>query len=36
MKNRTLVEMARMMLDENRTPTHFWADAISTTCYISN
>jgi hypothetical protein len=35
-KNRTLVEMARMMLDEHRTPRHFWADAISTACYISN
>jgi hypothetical protein len=35
-KNRTLVEMARMMLNEHRTPRHFWADAISTTCYISN
>jgi hypothetical protein len=28
-KNRTLVEMAR-------TPRRFWADAISTACYISN
>jgi hypothetical protein len=28
--------MPRMMLDEHRTPTRFWADAISTTCYISN
>jgi hypothetical protein len=35
-KNRTLVEMARTMLDEHRTPRHFWADAISTACYISN
>jgi hypothetical protein len=35
-KNRTLVEMARTMLDEHRTPRRFWADAISTTCYISN
>jgi hypothetical protein len=35
-KNRTLVEMARMILDEHMTPTHFWAEAISTTCYISN
>jgi transposase InsO family protein len=33
-KNRTLVEMASMMIDEHRTPKHFWADAISTTCYI--
>jgi transposase InsO family protein len=29
-KNRTLVEMARMMLDEHRTPKRFWVDAIST------
>jgi transposase InsO family protein len=35
-KNHTLVEMARMMLNEHRTPRHFWADAISTACYISN
>jgi hypothetical protein len=28
--------MARTMLDEHRTPRHFWVDAISTTCYISN
>jgi transposase InsO family protein len=35
-KNRTLVEMARTMFDEHRTPRRFWADAISTTCYISN
>jgi hypothetical protein len=35
-KNCTLVEMARTMFDEHRTPRHFWADAISTTCYISN
>jgi transposase InsO family protein len=35
-KNRTLVEMARTMLNEHSTPKRFWADAISTTCYISN
>jgi transposase InsO family protein len=35
-KNHTLVEMARMMLDEHRTPGRFWADAISIACYISN
>jgi hypothetical protein len=34
-KNRTLVEMARMMLNEHRTPRRIWADAISTACYIS-
>jgi hypothetical protein len=35
-KNRTLVEMARTMHNEPKTPRHFWADAISTVCYISN
>jgi transposase InsO family protein len=35
-KNCTLVEMARMMLNEHRTPMHFWTDAISTAYYISN
>jgi hypothetical protein len=35
-KNRTLVEMARTMLDEHVTPRRFWADAISTAWYISN
>lgn len=35
-KNRTLVEMARTMLDEHSTPKRFWAEAISTACYVSN
>jgi hypothetical protein len=35
-KNRTLVEMARTMLNEHRTPRRFWVDGISTACYISN
>jgi hypothetical protein len=35
-KNHTLVEMARAMLDEHKTHRRFWADAISTACYISN
>jgi hypothetical protein len=35
-KNHTLVEMVRTMLNEHRTPRRFWADAISTACYISN
>jgi hypothetical protein len=35
-KNCTLVEMARTILDEHRTPRRFWADAISTAYYISN
>ncbi|WVZ52622.1 hypothetical protein U9M48_003665 [Paspalum notatum var. saurae] len=35
-KNCTLVEMARMMLDEHRTPRRFWAEAANTACYIAN
>ncbi|WVZ70222.1 hypothetical protein U9M48_018903 [Paspalum notatum var. saurae] len=35
-KNRTLVEMARTMLDEHRTPRHFWAEAVNTARYIAN
>jgi hypothetical protein len=35
-KNRTLCEMARMMLDEHRTPRRFWAEALNTVCYVSN
>ncbi|WVZ80221.1 hypothetical protein U9M48_027714 [Paspalum notatum var. saurae] len=35
-KNRTLVELARTMLDEHRTPRRFWAEAVNTACYIAN
>nr|ABA97303.1 retrotransposon protein, putative, unclassified, expressed [Oryza sativa Japonica Group] len=35
-KNRVLVEMARTMLDEYKTPRKFWAEAINTACYVSN
>ncbi|WVZ75940.1 hypothetical protein U9M48_023953 [Paspalum notatum var. saurae] len=35
-KNRTLVEMARMMFDEHRTPRRFWAEAVNMACYIAN
>jgi hypothetical protein len=35
-KNHTLVVMARIMLDAHRTSRRFWADAISTACYISD
>ncbi len=35
-KNRSLVEMARTMLDEYHTPRKFWAKAVNTACYISN
>jgi transposase InsO family protein len=36
MKNKTLCEMARTMLDEHRTPRRFWAEAVNTACYLSN
>jgi hypothetical protein len=32
-KNRTLLDMARTMLDEYKTPDWFWAVAINTACY---
>jgi transposase InsO family protein len=35
-KNRTLCEMARTMLDEHRTPKRYWAEAVNTSCYVSN
>ena len=35
-KNRTLVEMARTMLDEYKTPRRFWIEAIDTACHIIN
>nr|ABB47647.2 retrotransposon protein, putative, Ty1-copia subclass [Oryza sativa Japonica Group] len=35
-KIRVLVEMARTMLDEYKTPRKFWPEAINTACYISN
>jgi transposase InsO family protein len=35
-KNRTLVEMVRTMLNEHRTLRRFWANVISTACYICN
>jgi IS30 family transposase len=35
-KNRTLCEMARMMLDEHRTPRRFWAEVVNTVWYVSN
>ena len=35
-KNRTLMEMARTMLHEYSLPLYFWAEAVNTSCYISN
>ncbi|GJY73057.1 putative ribonuclease H-like domain-containing protein [Tanacetum coccineum] len=35
-KNRTLIEAARTMLADSFLPNTFWAEAISTTCYVFN
>jgi transposase InsO family protein len=35
-KNRTLIEMARSMLDEYKVLDSFWAEAINTACHASN
>jgi hypothetical protein len=35
-KNITLLDMARTMLDEYKTPDRFWAEAIKTACYSIN
>ncbi|WVZ75992.1 LOW QUALITY PROTEIN: hypothetical protein U9M48_024000 [Paspalum notatum var. saurae] len=35
-KNHTLIEMARTMLDEHRTPRRFWAEVVNMACYIAN
>jgi transposase InsO family protein len=35
-KNRTLLDMARTMLDEYKTSNRFWAEAINTVCYSIN
>ncbi|GJW81705.1 putative ribonuclease H-like domain-containing protein [Tanacetum coccineum] len=33
-RNRTLIEAARPMLSDSKLPTTFWAEAVSTACYI--
>ncbi|GJR12031.1 retrovirus-related pol polyprotein from transposon TNT 1-94 [Tanacetum coccineum] len=35
-KNRTLIEAARTMLANSFLPNTFWADAVSTACYVLN
>ncbi|GKA63354.1 putative ribonuclease H-like domain-containing protein [Tanacetum coccineum] len=35
-KNRTLIEAARTMLADSKFPTTFWAEAVSTACYVQN
>ncbi|GJZ05569.1 ribonuclease H-like domain-containing protein [Tanacetum coccineum] len=33
---RTLIKAARTMLDDSKLPTTFWAEAVSTACYVQN
>jgi transposase InsO family protein len=35
-KNMTLIDMARTMLDEYRTPERFWSEAVNIACYAIN
>ena len=35
-KNRSLEKLARTMLNEYDVPKYFWADAVSTACYVLN
>ncbi|GJZ57699.1 ribonuclease H-like domain-containing protein [Tanacetum coccineum] len=35
-RNRTLIEAARTMLADSKLPTTFWAETVSTTCYVQN
>jgi transposase InsO family protein len=35
-KNRSLCEMAWMMLDEHRTPRRYWAEAVKTAYHVGN
>jgi hypothetical protein len=35
-KNRTLIDMARTMLGEFKTPERFWSEAMNTACHAMN
>ncbi|GJY81895.1 putative ribonuclease H-like domain-containing protein [Tanacetum coccineum] len=35
-RNRTLIEAARTMLADSKLPTTFWAEAVSTACYVKD
>jgi transposase InsO family protein len=35
-KNRTLIDMARTMLGEYKTPERFWSEAVNTACHAIN
>jgi len=35
-KKKSLEELERTILNESSLPKYFWADAVSTTCYVMN
>ncbi|GJY91815.1 putative ribonuclease H-like domain-containing protein [Tanacetum coccineum] len=35
-RNRTLIKAAKTMLADSKLPTTFWAEAVSTACYVQN
>ncbi|GJX30987.1 putative ribonuclease H-like domain-containing protein [Tanacetum coccineum] len=35
-RNRTIIKAARTMLADSKLPTTFWAEAVSTACYVQN
>nr|GFA96547.1 putative ribonuclease H-like domain-containing protein [Tanacetum cinerariifolium] len=35
-RNKTLIEAVRTILADSKLPTTFWAEAVSTTCYVQN
>ncbi|KAI3733240.1 hypothetical protein L1987_64460 [Smallanthus sonchifolius] len=35
-KNRTLIEMARIVLSDSKLPVTFWAEAVNTACHVLN
>jgi transposase InsO family protein len=35
-KNRTLIDMARTMVGEYKTPKRFWSEAVNTSCHTIN
>jgi transposase InsO family protein len=35
-KNRTLIEVARAMLDEYKTPTNYWTEVVNMACHAIN
>jgi hypothetical protein len=35
-KNHTLIEATRMMLDEYKTPNNYWVETVNTACHAIN